>query len=332
MKDYQHLRLHEFVNLLESNYDEKVVLELTKYFCLTTTNLEDMRYGMVFLHHCGFYSELDILVNKNKASKAETNQKWAVVFELILDRFFRRAPNYTILTELLQLKVEEPELKAMVYIKIISLYFDIFLYGKLGELLEDLRLIIMHVNNPLLVSLYNSFIDQLLFVFYWKRNEVVLARKYGFKLLNQMDARRTTSHIHINLSLTYIFDDFESSLHHLIEAREIARHYQQHQLLHMIENQNYPFICAHFNRLDQVETDDISEQAHLHLARNNFKQAQQLLSQLTEVTPFTKYYLGRAYQDRKYLLSSYNDFIEKRSDYFFARLPLMVLNNNSQLI
>lgn len=331
MEDYQHLRLHEFVDLLRVNYDEKVALELAKDFCLMTSNLEDMRIGMVFLYQCGFYLDLGVLVEKNKATQDQTNQKWVTVFELILDETFARSPHHMILAKLLRLQDDEPELKAIIGIKVISLYFNTFMYGKIGNLLEDLVSIINQVNNPLLVSIYNLFLDELLFLFYWKRNEVVLARKYGFRILNKVNIQNRKANIHINLSLTYIFDDFESSLHHLIEAREIARHYQQHQLLHMIENQNYPFICAHFNRLDQVETDDISEQAHLHLARNNFKQAQQLLSQLTEVTPFTKYYLGRAYQDRKYLLSSYNDFIEKRSDYFFARLPLTVLNN-SQLI
>lgn len=327
MKDYHHLRIHQFMNMLTFDYDESIVVELTKDFCLATENPEDMRIGMEFLYINGYYNDLKMLINKNRLSHHSLNQKWASVFDLTMDRAFYQIPPHEILKKLNMLLTpdNDPELQSLIYINIINTYFDMYLYGKLGDWLEELQELILKLENPLVASFHKFFLDLIFFAFYWKRNEMVLSRKYGFRVLNKMNSEYKKAQLHVNLSLTYIFDDFDSSIHHLNEARSLAIKNKHSRLINMIDQQNYPFICAHFNRPSGITTKDISEQAHLEIAKGDLKKAQQLLSGITEVTPFTKYYLGRAYQDRKQLISSYNDFVEKRSDYFFARLPLTLL-------
>ncbi|WP_112182184.1 MULTISPECIES: AimR family lysis-lysogeny pheromone receptor [Paraliobacillus] len=318
--------LNEFITVASMEKDDDTVIKLTSEYCLITTNEVDWRIGMHFLYTNGFYEETQVLIDKNKKSKNQINHKWATVYELVLARRFRTIPHHKILTKLQRIETEDKELQFVMKYTMLSINFDMFDYGSFNFLLDEIQDLLLKLDNHVLISLANINLDQLFFAYYWKSNEAILARKYGFRLLNKMYNKKQKAHLHVNLSLTYIFDDFNSCMYHLNQAKIIAENLQDQRLLNLINNQNNPFICAHFAQTDGVVTNDWSEQAHLEIAKENFLRAQELLIGITEITPFTKYYLGRAYQDRKLLISSYNDFIEKRSDLFFARLPLHAMD------
>lgn len=318
--------LQQYINSLTLEYDDDEVIQLARQFCLVTTNEVNLRVGMQFLYINGFFSDVPILIDKNAHSQNKINQQWAKIFELTMVRRNRSQCYHKITDKIQAIKASDVETEFLLKINLLSLYFDTYQYGYLSDMMEELQSLLIQIDNPALLSLFTLSLDHFTFLHYWKRNEVILARKYGFRLLNQLYSTKQKAHLHINLSLTYIFDDFDSSLYHLLEARKISRAFNDKRVVDMIDNQNYPFICAHFGYIDKVTAvADISEQAHLEIAKGNLKKAQALLAGITEVTPFTKYYLGRAHQDRNLLISSYNDFIEKRSDHFFARLPLQAL-------
>ncbi|WP_117168429.1 AimR family lysis-lysogeny pheromone receptor [Paraliobacillus sediminis] len=319
--------LEQFITVASMENEEDTTIQKTCEYCLITKNEVDWRIGMHFLYTNGFYEETQFLIDKNKKSKNQINHKWAAVYELVLARRFRSIPHHEILKKLQKFKTEDTNLQFIIKQTLLSTNFDMFDYGSFNALLEELQGLLLKLDNHVLISLAHINLDQLFFVYYWKSNEVILARKYGFRLLNKMYNKKQKAHLHVNLSLTYIFDDFNACMYHLNQARLMAEEFQDNRLLNMIRNQNYPFICAHFQQTDNVASPNNSEQAHLEIARGNLIKAQGLLEPVTQVTPFIKYYLGLAHQDRKLLISSYNDFIEKRSDYFFARLPLHALQN-----
>ncbi len=327
MRNCQNLRLYQFVQMMSVDYDDKTVVGLTKDFCLDLTNEEDLRIGMKFLYLHGYYNELEILINKNKKSTHSLNRVWAAIFKLSLKRINREVPHYELLNQLNEIKSEDNDTICLILINKINVLFNIFAYGDSRDDIDHLQCRIYDVKDPLLNELYQYCLESLLFVFYWKRNELILARKYGFRTLNKTFNKAMKAHIHFNLSLTYIYEDYESSMYHLREARQLAIGHKEDWLLKMIDHQAYPFICAQFNRTEGVVAKDASEQAHLEIVRGNLENAQKILAGITEVTPYTKYYLGRAHQDRKYLNESYNDFIEKQSDHFFARLPLLAMKD-----
>lgn len=317
--------LEQFITVASMENEEDTAIQLTKDYCLITTNEVDWRIGMHFLYTNGFYEETQILIDKNKKSKNQINHKWAAVYELVLARRFRSIDHHEILKKLTNIKTEDTNLQFVIKQTMLSTNFDMFDYGSFNILLEELQGLLLKLDNHLLISLANINLDQLFFLYYWKSNEVILARKYGFRLLNRMYNKKQKAHLHVNLSLTYTFDDFNACMYHLNQAKLMAEEFQDSRLLTMIRDQNYPFICAHFQQTDNVSSANNSEQAHLEIAKGNLIKAQGLLESVTQVTPFIKYYLGLAHQDRKLLISSYNDFIETRSDYFFARLPLHAL-------
>ncbi|MDC3416719.1 hypothetical protein NC799_07280 [Aquibacillus sp. 3ASR75-54] len=125
-----------------------------------------------------------------------------------------------------------------------------------------------------------------------------------------------------NLSLSYIFEDFSSSMYHLNEAKVIAEKLDDKQLLADIEWRNYPFICAVFGHVNGISTEDPAEQAHIEIVKGNDHLARAILNEMTINTPLLKYYYGLATRDKDLLMESCQDFIGKRSDHFFARLPL----------
>ncbi len=82
---------------------------------------------------------------------------------------------------------------------------------------------------------------------------------------------RQKAELHISLSLSYIYEDFESCIYHLEEAKYIAQLLQDKRILHKIATRTYPFICAHFGKVENVTTNDPVEGAHIEIAKGNKK-------------------------------------------------------------
>ncbi|WP_067841050.1 AimR family lysis-lysogeny pheromone receptor [Amphibacillus sediminis] len=326
--EHKDLNAEEFYAWLIENVPKSKQSQILRDYFMITKNPYSMCIGLEFLFMHGYYQELNELIKKNIDihKHNELNQNWANLFKLILAKQHRIYPIDYILKQTQLIKAIDLPLKCLRELFILSIYFDIFEYEIVANKLDHLKVEVQAVQHPLLVQLFGQRLDRILFFYYWKRNEMLLARKHGFSALSEINNRVQLANLHVNFSLSYIFDDFESSVYHLEEAYKIATEENITRLIRLIENQNKPFIYAHFNQPGDITTPDKSEQAHLAIARGEFKCAQSLLSEVPE-TPFTKYYLGRAYQDRRILLQAYNDFIEKRSDHFFARLPLVALKN-----
>src|SRR5699024_10384020 len=164
-----------------------------------------------------------------------------------------------------------------------------------------------------------------LFIYYLVRNEVIIARKYAFRVLTQTNNPETEISLHMALGLSYIFDTYFQAMYHYTEALKIAKKENLDKIVETIEQQNIPFISAHFNKVKGVTSTDKSEQAHIEIAKGNYAKAEAILSEIETNSPFRMYYVGMAKRDKTILLQSYNQFIEKRSDYFFSRLPLNAL-------
>lgn len=312
---------------LEMHVDIEEHPNRLKNFFLNTNDPYSQCVGLEYLLMNGYYSELDELIEKNRHHANYKNQEWANLYRLIMAKQ-SRAINHTKLLSMAQdFKTEDPSLQCIQLFFIISLHFDMFEYEILANKLDLLTDKIKKVNHRILGPLLNQRLKLVQFNHYWKRNEMLLARKHGFDALAQTNNKRILANLHINLSLSYIFDDFESAKYHLDETIKFAKEIKLTRLLNLVNNNNIPFIYAHFNQPNNIVTPVKSEQAHLAIARGDLLTAQQLLSEVTEDTPFTKYYLGRAHQDRRLLLQSYNEFLEQRSDHFFARLPLTALKN-----
>lgn len=319
------MNAEQYLIWLESYVDIEEHPKKLKDFFLITNDSYSQCVGLEYLLMYGYYAELDKLIEKNKHHANKQNQEWAYLYELIIAKQKRALKHGELLAQAQDFKTDDLSLQCIQQFFIISLYFDMFEYEMLANKLDTLSENMKKINHRVLIPLLKQRLKLVLFNHYWKRNEMILARKHGFEALDGTNNSYHLANLHINLSLSYTLDDFESAHYHLNEALTIAKDKNITRLIELIRNQNIPFIYAHFNQPNDIITPIKSEQAHLAIARGELLTAQQLLSEVTEDTPFTKYYLGRAYQDRRLLLQSYNEFLEYRSDHFFARLPLTAL-------
>ncbi|GGB52224.1 hypothetical protein F3157_22545 [Virgibacillus dakarensis] len=319
--------LEQIIPMLQQEYDNETVLQLTRKLCLQSTSDDINKKGMEFLFTNGYLHDLQLLINKNRESESKSNREWAEVYQLVVDRAEFRAYPRKLLRQLEFCHTDDPELRCVIEFLKISIHFDLREFGKIGNFLDKQTSLFDEVDDTLLLSFFNSRLYQTLFIYYWTRNELIVARKYAFRVLNETTNNRTAVNMHINLGLTYTFDTYFQGMYHLNEALRLAKKLNYQDGINIINQQNIPFLSAHFKKFEGITTDDKSEQAHLEIAKGNHAKGIELLNQLKIDSPFKMYYLGIAKRDKNILLRSYNYFIEKRSDYFFSKLPLSVLAN-----
>ncbi|SHG84976.1 AimR family lysis-lysogeny pheromone receptor [Ornithinibacillus halophilus] len=321
------LTLGQVLLILSQEHGTQVATELTRKFCLQSTSDEIQRVGLEFLYINGFYDDLYELIDKNMESLNPRNRVWAKVYKIMIYNKLVGNSFEELREELKAIKAPDPELKCLIEITIMDTYYNQREFGKVGNLIDKQFMLFDAINDEYLLSCFNQRFYQRLFIYYWKRNELIIARKYAFRALNQTTNPSTKANLHTNLGLTYSFDTYYQGMYHLKEALRIAQKHNLKRRIISIEKYNIPFLSAHFKKVRGIHSDDISEQAHIEIAKGNPDKAIQLLEGISLDSPFKMYYMGLAKQDENLLFQSYNDFIEKRRDYFFSRLPLNALKN-----
>ncbi|RYG71307.1 hypothetical protein EU245_14510 [Lentibacillus lipolyticus] len=319
------LTLGQVLLVLRQEHDEKTVQQLTRKYCLQSSSEEIRKKGMEFLYMNGHYEDLQQLIEINKFSGSLSSRNWASVYQLALDRKQQTYSSDEIYRRANSLQTDEPELKALLEFIKIAIHYRRNAYGEFGNFVEKLYKLFDKINDRFLLSFFHIRLYQNLFVYYLVRNEVLIARKYAFRALNRVTNPATKVNLHVNLGLSYVYETYDQGMYHLRKGLEIAQAEQMNQQAEAIEQQNIPFLSAHFGKVDGITSTDKSEQAHIEIAKGNYKQAEAILSDIDLNSPFRLYYLGMAKQSKNLLHQSYNYFIKKRSDYFFSRLPLNAL-------
>ncbi|ASN04082.1 AimR family lysis-lysogeny pheromone receptor [Virgibacillus necropolis] len=319
------LSLEHVISMLSTQYDEKTVLELVRKLCLQSNKIEIMKKGMELLYMNGFYHDLQILIDKNNESEHKSNNQWSAVYQLMIDRKLNRLTPLEIIDRASSLQSDEPEVKFLIEFTKISAYYAMRDFGKMGNFIEKQQQLYSAVRDPFIVSYFDVRFYQLLFVYHWSRNELIMARKYAFRLLNLTQSPRIKVAVNINLGLSYTFDTFKQGIHHLKEAKKISIEHGFMDNINLIQNRNIPFLSAYHKKVIGISTSDKSEQAHIEIAKGNHRKAETMLRKLSMDSPFRLYYMGLATNDKNLLYQSYNYFIDKRSDHFFSRLAIHAL-------
>lgn len=319
------LSLGQVIHMLSHEHNDQTVTALTRNFILTSTSSDISKKGLEFFYMNGFYEDLRFLIKKNLESANRSNRKWAAVYQLMNDYRLKQYAPQDLLQQLNYLNIDDPELNCVVQFIKIAVYFDIKDYDRVGSFLANQTQLIGVVEDDFLLSYFNLRLAENLFIYYWIRNELIMARKYAYRALNKTTSAKVKAGLHNNLGLTYVFDTYYQGMYHLSKALDIAKEHHLTDLIHTLEQRNIPFLSAHFNKTDGIESALNSEQAHIEIAKGNFSKAIALLNDLSMDNPFTLYYKGIATQDKQILTQSYDYFFEKEGNYFFSRLPLKAL-------
>lgn len=321
------LSLDHVSAMLSTQHDEQIVLDLVRKLCLHSTNHDMMKKGMEYLFMNGFYEDLQHLIDKNKKLPNKSNNKWAVIYQLMLDLKLKKFSPLEKLNRVTYLQSEEVELKWLIEFLKTSVHHGMKDFRKIGDFLDKQQQLFRSIQDPFLISSFNLRLYQLLFYYHWGRNELIIARKYAFRALNVTKNPSIKASLNMCLGLTYTFDTYQQGMYHMEEARRISMEHGLVNNIRLIENHNIPFLSAHHKKINGISTNDKSEQAHIEIAMGNMEKAEIILKELPLDTPFQLYYLGLATKDKDILHQSYNYFIEKRSDYFFSKLPILALQD-----
>src|SRR5699024_11227921 len=108
----------------------------------------------------------------------------------------------------------------------LSIYYDLREFDKIGDFLEKQQYLYHLIDDRYLVNSFRLRMYNYLFIYYWKRNELVMARMYAFRALNMTLHTMEEVNLHIHLWLSYTFDTLEQGMYHLKKARDIANSYQ----------------------------------------------------------------------------------------------------------
>src|SRR5690606_30485950 len=172
------LSIGQIILLLSQEHEEEEVVDLTRKYCLQSSSNEIQKKGMEFLYMNGFFDDLRILITKNQLTNHPSNQLWAEVYQIILDRRDRKYSVGEMRTRLQEMIPTDPELKCLIELVIVDTYFNQMDFGQFGNFLEKQQELFEPIQDNFILSSFNLRTYQKLFIYYWTRNELIMARKY----------------------------------------------------------------------------------------------------------------------------------------------------------
>jgi len=315
--------LHIVYKAMMARYDSEQALALLKDFCLTSISVENQRRGLELLYMSSFFDELEELILVNKQSENEENRQWAYIYDIMLER--RKSGEtvdpYKILAGLDKVKPLSQEVELLKVFLTMYSYNSLRKNGTVGSYFDTLHELTSKIDDPLMAVYFNDRLQDFLMFYHFLRNELILCRRYGYRLLNR--THNTFKHCvaHQKLALTYALESYEQALYHSNEALRIAEQNGYTRLSHSITDKNLPFISAVNGVYEGVTTTDPIEQAHLDIARGNIDEAVEVLEKIEQPSPFQEYYLGKALNDMDRLLSAYHRFT-RSGNHFAAQFPI----------
>ena len=325
MTTQSELTITEMISLLREEGNLESKRELMINTCLHSTSRNIQKRGMEYLYIYGYLKELDMLIERNIDSEDPSNRIWGLIYRAMLDQVLRKDTSCETLQKLdyftKQYTITEPELLFLVEVIKEEAYQFSGDINRVGNLMVTCQQYLPAIEERIMVSFFKIRVNRMYMTYHLKRNELIMARKYAYRTLTMTDSLRAHAIIHMHLGLSYTFETYEKGIYHLNKALETSKASNFHYLAHILENNSIPFLSSHFNKVGNLKTTDKSEQAHIELAKGNKSKVIEMLDNIPDKSPFELYYLGKAKEDRSILIESHTQFIERRSDFFFSRLP-----------
>lgn len=321
------MTLLQLIDLLKNNYDDETVLYQVRDICLTSTSVDVQKKGMEFLYNNGLYDDLRLLVQKNKSSTDPSIRLWAKVYQLALDVEIKNYNPINIFEKIDQCKVNELELQFLLEFTRVRVHFQMDYYQKAGNLLSNFDQYIQEVDDTYLRKSFRIRYHRIAMIYTLMQNEVLMTRRHGYKLLTLSNAPCLHAESHLVLGKSYTFESYAQAMFHYGEALKIAKEHNFTGKIELLEQRCIPFVSAYYNNPGKLTSTNLATQAYLEITKGNNEKAIELLTQTAMDTPFKLYCLGKAKQDRTILVQAYKEFVHKRNDYFFSRLPLEELKD-----
>lgn len=326
---YEQTSLDLVMMFFSKRYNDRTAVNYTYHYCLQAKTERIQKQSMEFFATHGFTEDLQRIVKQHLNAPQQTMRNWARVYQLFLDKQLRIISHTKLLEKVENVSIDEPELICLLSFIKMSIYFEQRRFERIGDFLMQKKHLFAMIKDRFFLLSFQLRLKQFLFTYYWVRNELIMARKIGFQILNLTIDPSTKAKVHSYLGITYLFDTYKQGMYHLKKAYFLAKR-EQLPILSTITQKYIPFFAAHFNKTKKMKTHHRSTQAYLEIARGNNQKALELLLDCSTSDPLILYYLGLAKSDQQLLKRSAQYFIKKENNFFFSRLPLIALNKLQQ--
>src|SRR5699024_12020913 len=92
---------------------------------------------MEFLYMNGYFDDLRQIIDSNKTSQQQTNQLWAEIYQIMIDRRMKRHPSHLLLQRLNSIMTDDANLTCLIELTRVSIYYDQNKIGKITNLLDE---------------------------------------------------------------------------------------------------------------------------------------------------------------------------------------------------
>ncbi|MYL34243.1 hypothetical protein GLW08_10240 [Pontibacillus yanchengensis] len=328
LKDAQssNLSLYTFSHLVPSICDNEEGTQLMRDYCLQSNSPEARYHSLEFFLMNGYGAEFIKLLHENKYSSNLYDQIWAQLYELLSKIEKKEMLSDEVFIELEKVAPLSDEQTCVILFIKLYCFYDMNRLDVIDSLTNEIYSRIEVLEPSILKDSLLFRLNEVLQRYHWRRNELILSRKYGYKIIKQKNiSLNRKCKTHQCLGLSYLYDSYDQAMFHLKQARNIAERYSLKDQEYYISQQNIPFVSAYHHRVEGITSKEPSEQAHIALAKGDYQEARIILSSFQTLTSFQMYYLGIATQNHHLFIKSYNKFVNENSHHFFARLPLREL-------
>ncbi|ARI78877.1 AimR family lysis-lysogeny pheromone receptor [Halobacillus mangrovi] len=314
-------QLYEVYSSYLEDHSRELAMHLTKKYCLNEKpkSIEDQIAFLEFLYMNDFFSELELLVHSR-----EFDSNVSMLYRLLMKRKHKAVTELQF-KKIKALKFSHPTLRCLHMFIIVHFYYDSKQYTGLDKYLEVCDQALSTINEPLLYYYLKLRFNELLFQHYWKTNNPLLANRYAYKIINSELSSRKICNMYHELALCNLYKGYQYSIHNATIALELANKNLLTHTAKMIKHHTIPFISAFHCQTENISTPDPIETAHLAIAENNFKTAENILSQLDGLTPLQECYLGAATNSKGRLVRAHHRFIHELGDQFYAQIPIIYI-------
>src|SRR5690625_3511675 len=130
------------------------------------------------------------------------------MYQLMINNQLKKYTPRELLQQLNCLHTDESVLNCLAAFLRTSIYFDLHDYDQVGNFLEEQTELLEVIEDSFFRTNFKIRLSENLFIYYWIRNELIIARKYAYWALYKTKSTMIKLRLHNNLSLTYIFDSF----------------------------------------------------------------------------------------------------------------------------
>lgn len=216
LNGFEEIKFDSALRLVKHLYPEQEREVMSEY--IPSQKSKNARHALEYCVMTQLWELLEQTVKLLSASKNPVDKEWATMYELIL---LRKRKLLTPLEQLKEIEVFKPREKELHILKSI---FKAYIYGELKEF----RIIMLFIHNldSSIKSIKDKFVKDsftvrlslLMSYVCINTNNLEQLRKYCYAIFEQDYFEDVKAPAHVNISLSYMYENYKKSLYHLNKA------------------------------------------------------------------------------------------------------------------